>query len=161
MRPLLLSFLLIPFLSGAQELKTDSLTGKYMITAVIPVDSLNKENLFAKAKEWIALTYRNANDVVQLSDKDAGKIICKGGFSTNLFLKQGWLMYTLILEFKDNRFRYTYTDFAYYSNGSGAMDFESKSLGFKKKLFKETEDDVKLNTKRLIASFKDKSSDNW
>ncbi len=48
--------------------------------------------------EWIATNYNSAQDVVQLSDKENGVIICKSNFSTNIFIKTGWISHTLTLK---------------------------------------------------------------
>lgn len=132
-----------------QTLKLDSITGKYQSTGIIIVDSLKKDALFLKTKEWIALNYKSANDVIQLADKESSKIILKGNFSTNMFMKEGSLEHTLILSFKDGKLRYSYTDLSYYSSGSGKMNFES-NMAFKKKIFATTEEDISSS----IASLK-------
>lgn len=133
--------LIISFQSFGQAITINEETGKYTKQEVIEFDSISKDELFNKAIEWITLNYNSANDVIQLSDKETGKIILKGNFSTNLWWKQGWIRHTLILEFKDNRFRYTYTDLSYYSAGSGEVSFEGKMAG-KKKALAETEENI-------------------
>ena len=126
------------------------------------VDSVKKDQLFSKAKEWIALNYKSANDVIQLVDKETSKIILKGNFSTSLFLKQGWIGHTLVLDFKDGKFRYSYTDFNYYSPGSGSMSFESSMMS-KKKVIKTTEENIESSilslNKYLMAQ--SKTNNNW
>lgn len=156
-RQLLLFLIFFAFTTAyGQSLKLDSLSGKYQSTGVVQVDSLKKDVLFLKTKEWITLNYKSANDVIQLTDKENCKIILKGAFSTNMFMKEGWLEHTLVFDFKDGKFRYSYTDFSYYSSGSGKMNFESKSLGFKKRIFATTEEDISSS----IASLKKYLSDN-
>lgn len=130
--------------ASAQTLELDATTGKYKVQAVEELSQdLTKDQLFAKAKQWIALNYKSANDVIQLADENEGKIICKGNFPTDMFMKKGWIEHTMVLDFKDGRMRYTFTDFAYYSPGSGKLNFESKSLGGKKKMYAETEGNIK------------------
>lgn len=146
----------------SQDLEIDKETGKYTHQQIIQVDGINRDQMFSKALEWIALNYNSAQDVLQLSDKESGKIICKGNFATNLFMKDGWINHTLILEFKENRYRQTYTDFSYYSTESGEMRFESKNLGFKKKIFKTTTENIEASTENLKQSmFEITSEDDW
>ncbi len=128
---IVVSFLLFSATTFGQTIKLDSLSGKYQSEGIVHVDSLTKESLFSKAQEWIALNYKSAQDVIQLADKENAKIILKGNFTTSMFMKEGYIGHTLILEFKDGRFRYTYTDFSYESMGSGKMNFESKNLEIK------------------------------
>ena len=40
--------------------------------------SLTKDILFVRANEWFAIKFVSANDVIQMIDKDAGKIVGKG-----------------------------------------------------------------------------------
>jgi hypothetical protein len=139
---IVVSFLLLSATTFGQNIKLDSLSGKYQSEGIVHVDSLTKENLFTKAQEWIALNYKSGKDVIQLADKDNAKIILKGNFTTSMFMKEGYIGHTLIMEFKDGRFRYTYTDFSYESAGSGKMNFESKNMGFKKKIISKTEQNI-------------------
>src|SRR5262249_31951236 len=145
---LALSILLSTTIFG-QTLQLDSLSGKYQSQGILQMDTLKKDLLFAKAKEWITLNYKSANDVIQLADKESSKIIVKGNFKTNMFMKDGWISHTLVLDFKDGKMRYIYSDFTYYSSGSGTLAFESKSLGFKKKIFKETEENIQSSIEGL------------
>lgn len=126
---------LVYLMASGQTIEFDDITGKYQAQSIIQMDTLKKDLLFTKAKEWITLNYKSANDVIQLADKESSKIIVKGNFKTFMAMKEGRLGHTLVLDFKDGRIRYTYSDFSYYSSGSGEIAFESKSLGFKKKIF--------------------------
>jgi hypothetical protein len=132
-----------------QSLKLDSLTNKYQATGVVIVNSATKEILYTKTKEWIALNYKSANDVIQLADKETCKIILKGTFPTTMFMKEGWLEHTLIFDFKDGKFKYSYTNFSYYSSESGKINYESPSLGFKKKIIAATDEDISSSISSL------------
>lgn len=159
---ILLVFILPKVLMG-QGLKIDEETGKYTKRATVEIDSMAKVQIFKNAVEWIALNYKSANDVIQLKDEEGGKIILKGSFSTGLFMKQGWIRHTLALDFKDNKFRYTYTDLSYFSTGSGEVLLESKNLYNKKKAWLETESQIDksmLSLKEYILKNK-KIKDNW
>lgn len=160
---LLLPFFHLPFLTTGQTIEKDKETGLYATSGVIQVDSLAKDALYSKALEWISLNYKSAKDVIQYSSKEEGKIICKGNFMTSMFLKEGWIEHTMTLEFKDNRFRYTFTNFSYYSSGSGRVAFEGAMMS-KKKIIATTEEKIKNNLDDLTAYFKKASSgksDKW
>jgi len=156
MRKFFLAVFMLAALSGFSQdkvkLSLNEKTGKQEITDVLTVDSVKRDVLYSRALQWIALSYRSAQDVIQLSDKENGKIICKGNWSSNFMLKKGIIEHTLVLDFKDGRFRYRFTDFAYDSSGSGKLDFESRSLGFKKKLFAEAEDNAHSMVLRLFST---------
>lgn len=142
----------------SQELTLNE-TGLYTSQQVIKTDEQDAEILFNKCMEWIALNYRSAQDVIQYSDKENLKIICKGSFITNLFWKSGFIPHTLSLEIKKGRFRQTYSDFSYVSDGSGKIALESKNLAFKKKILKETSSQVNSATNNLKEYLNTKDSD--
>lgn len=122
----------------AQKIEIDDKTELYTKQGVIDIENTSKSDIFNKAVEWLTVNYKSAKDVIQLKDNEAGKIIIKGTYSTSLYMKKGWIHHTLVLDFKDNKFRYTYSNFAYYSTGSGEVAFESPMMG-RKKALKETE----------------------
>lgn len=64
MRKLLLLFIILPFLSNAQEkMKVDSITNKIYLSAVREVP-LNKEEIQKKVKYWIATHFKSAKNVI-------------------------------------------------------------------------------------------------
>ena len=142
----------------SQELTLNE-TGLYINQQVITTDEQDAEILFNKCMEWIALNYKSAQDVIQYSDKENLKIICKGSFITNLFWKSGFIHHTLSLEIKEGRFRQTYSDFSYVSEGSGKIALESKNLAFKKKILKETSSQVNSATNNLKEYLNTKDND--
>ncbi len=142
-------FTLFSINTFGQNIIKDSISQKYEASEIVKLDSLKAEVIFTRAKEWISLNYKSAKDVIQLADKESLKIIVKGNFSSTLFMKEGFISHTLVLDFKDGKMRYTYSNFSYYSTGSGSMDFESKNLGFKKSIFKSTEKDIKTSIDSL------------
>ncbi len=154
-------FAFTPFFIKAQTIAVAPETKLYATSAVVPVDSTSKDLLFTRAVEWVSLNYKSAKDVIQLSDKESGKLICKGNFKTSLFMKEGWIEHTMILEFKDNRFRYTFTNFAYKSSGSGTVQFEDSMIG-KKKVIGTAEEKVADSVKSLSDHLKKaKATDKW
>lgn len=151
---------------SAQSIELDATTGKYQTQSVEELSSeLSKDELFDKAKQWIALNYKSADDVIQLADKENGKIICRGNFSTNLFMKKGWIEHTMILDFKDGKMRYTFTDFVYTSPGSGDYPFENKwTKGYRAKAHAETEANVRgsvASLKEYVTGAAAASDSNW
>tara|TARA_R110002050_G_scaffold7172_3_gene28219 strand:+ start:441 stop:953 length:513 start_codon:yes stop_codon:yes gene_type:complete len=77
MKKLILILFFIPLMSFGQSInKTND-----GYTEVVEVE-LTKQQIHQKLNEWIAFTYKSANDVVQLNTED--KIILKGNFRVNL-----------------------------------------------------------------------------
>lgn len=140
-KTILILFAITPILVLSQEIKVNEESEKYEYQQIIELEGKSKNELFDKTKEWIALNYKSAHDVVQYESKENGKIIAKGNFVSSMFGKKGWVRHTVIFDFKDNKMRVTYTDFSYYSSGSGDMPFEQKMFS-KKKLIKNTKKNI-------------------
>jgi len=77
--------------------------------------ALTKNEIYDLSLEWVAKTFIDSREVIELKDKDNGKVIGKG--LTSFRGKVGWFSadipcrFTLILEAKDNKYRTTYTNF--------------------------------------------------
>ncbi|MDV7187923.1 DUF4468 domain-containing protein [Lutibacter sp. TH_r2] len=96
---LILSFLLINTIVFSQT-TNDNKNGYYEI---IKVDSLSKEQIYKRSKEWIALNYKSANDVIQFDTTD--KIIVKGIFKIPYLTYEHTYNHSLIVSFKENRYK--------------------------------------------------------
>jgi len=76
---------------------------------------LTKSEIYDLSLEWMARTFFDNKEVIELKDKDNGKIIGKG--ITFFKGKIGWFSanipcrFTLIVEAKDNKYRTTYNNF--------------------------------------------------
>lgn len=117
MKNLLTTAILALCVAGAtaQELQMDSTTGKWMYRGIVKVDSVGSSELFDRANVWIARSYRSANVAIQYSSKEEGKIVAKGNW-LGVFGESS--EHVIIIETKDGRLRYTYTDFvSVYTSG--------------------------------------------
>lgn len=89
--------------------------GKEEIQEVVELQK-SKLDLFSSAQEWIAITFGDYKSVLQFEDKETGKIIVKGISKIEhngidlLGDKTESLHFTIIIEFQDNKYRYTITD---------------------------------------------------
>ncbi len=77
--------------------------------------NLNKNEIFDRSLEWVAQTFNDSKAVIELKDKETGKIIGKGisSFIVNSGLASVPIpcKFTLKLEAKDNKYRATYDNF--------------------------------------------------
>ncbi|BCS94523.1 hypothetical protein DSLASN_01550 [Desulfoluna limicola] len=68
-----------------------------------------KDQIFDKCLEWMAQTFVSSKAVIELKDKNNGKIIGKG---VTEFVRGGLATipcrYTIIIDIKDNKYRTTY-----------------------------------------------------
>lgn len=89
----------------------DKESGAVKYSEVVQVDGATKDQLYERARKWIATTYRSAKDVNQYESKDAGEVIGKGYF--DFIFDRGWFSsrpltaYHIIdIRVKDGRFKY-------------------------------------------------------
>lgn len=167
MKYLIALFALVSLCASAQtRLPMDSATKQYSYSEVVIVDSTSKDELYLRAKEWFANSFKSANDVLQMDDKEAGKLIGKG--NTDIHVKSVGLTVPVMLKFtvkvtaKDNRYRYEITNLIYrnYANEYNlnptdvpAEDFQFKN-GKATKMQQQYIDQTDATVKALIASLK-------
>lgn len=78
-----------------------------------------------------------------------------------MFLKEGWIKHTLTVEFKNNKYRYSYDNLSYYSPGSGEIAFEQNMVS-KRKLIEKTEEKINESIKSLTSFLSNSpKTDNW
>ena len=93
---------------------------------------LTKNEIYDISLEWMARTFFDNKEVIELKDKDNGKIIGKG--ITMFSGKIGWFSanipcrFTLMVETKDNKYRTTYNNLVglYGENQSRPEPLEQK-----------------------------------
>lgn len=62
----------------------DSITGEIIYSGIVEVDSINSQELYVRTHAWFTHSFGSAQNVIQLDDKETGKIIGKGNaFVTN------------------------------------------------------------------------------
>jgi hypothetical protein len=110
--------------------------GKIVYTEIVNIDSsLTQEQLYLNAREWFARSFRSANDVIQMDDKDAGKLIGKGNFVIpgGMYLADGRVRFTISVFTKEGRYKYEITDFVHIANDNtysgGNLENEKPDCG--------------------------------
>lgn len=131
---------------------------------IIEVNSIEKDKLFEVLNDWTAITFNSANDVIQLSDKDNGKLIIKGvkNYSLGRLLYNcydGFISFTLKIVVKDNKYRITILQLKHNSmnNNSCSLGLITKAELFKPKGFAKREKnkiwkDLKVKSSELNKS---------
>ena len=110
----------IPLVSFGQEFKYQN----NINSVVFEVDSTSASDIHNKALSAIANLYNNANNVIQLNDKDSNKIIVKGKstititnpikamYPKNKYISETMELFfdnTINIDSKDNRYRIVYS----------------------------------------------------
>ncbi len=140
MKLLFMILAFLPILSIAQKNKKDKsksdasvqkesimplVDSQVVYTEVIKIDSVNKDELYNRAKRFFVSTYKSANDVIQLDDKENGQIIGKGIIVVNYNMgiagyQKTNVYHTITITAKDGRYKYEIKDLIvdYYSSGT-------------------------------------------
>ena len=90
--------------------------------SVVTVDSnISQNDLYFRAREWVALKVNSVKDVIQMDDKDAGMIIFKPSITargSSAGGGAGSIEFTFKIQVKKGRYRYSVTNF-YHKSSSG------------------------------------------
>lgn len=121
---------------GQATLEKDSTTGKFMYRRVVGIDSLTADQLYERARQWLARAYQSANSVIQYDSKDEKKLIGRGIWTSvaySINKEKNW--HSVIIECKDGRVRYTFTDFIRetYDATLGRQEKPLETIKFMKK----------------------------
>lgn len=128
-------------------LPMDSARGSVAYTQVIKIDSVNAAQLYAKAKIWIADEFRSAKDVIQFDDKELHTVIVKG--VDQFYIKglvgnnepAGWINFSMKIECKDEKYKYTISDFVIESTwGTKRIEDYKGTKGQKQNAYKQVND---------------------
>lgn len=143
MKQLVYALICLPFFAYSQ----------LSLEKIVEVDSTSSGVLYNRAKSYVAKHYDTLDQVINLDDKDAGTIILNLNFKYNCTLSTGFatysgnISYTLELFFKDNRYKYRFSNFKHHTEGiitdaeEHPKDFRYKS---EKRYFNKLWKDIKI-----------------
>lgn len=111
---------------------------------VINADGKTVAQIYPIVKSWIAISFKSANSVIQMDDKESGVFICKGNFSyrapggfTYRYI-DGIVEFMLKVQIRDGRFKVTLSDFAHKSLDSMCASTWSFGLITDREKYKES-----------------------
>lgn len=139
-----------------EELELNPVSNKYWNKGVFAIEGVKKSLLYEKSLSWINTNYSGSSSVI-ISDEMTGAIIAYGcgNFDSQMFFKKNaCYFHTIILEFKDESFRYTYTDFSFYSKSSGDIPFELENVIGRKNMRRAASANIKSGMDDLIRFIK-------
>jgi hypothetical protein len=164
MRQILMLTLLLPLFSIGQDLPKNS-EGRIEYASVVTVDSASADQLYSKAKLFIAEMARSAKNITQLNDDATHTILIKGLFPIYYTsLKKEWpygdVRAMVKVECKDGKFRYSITDLwheyekAQYNYSGGPLESDKPACGTLL-MTKKVWENVKENADKEIRSYID------
>lgn len=108
-------------------LPIDSTTSKISFVEIVKVDSLNKDQIYNLSRQWFSQTFKSAESVLDLEDKDNGQLIGKGFSDIDLGKVVVKMWYTIQLFSKEGRYRLCITNITYetYAINAGTTYFPS------------------------------------
>lgn len=116
------------------------------IQKVIEFKDASKDNIYNGSRQWVAQSFKSAQDVIQMDDKESGIIIAKGNMKypcTGSWWCSGYenmlVKFTLKIESRDGRARVTFSDIVRYTPASYTAGFRTP----------ESEDKIANYTKNL------------
>lgn len=167
MKLILITILLIPYFSFAQEIKfpINSETKKIEYSDLIMVDSTLSSNvLFSRAKEWMVGAFKTPSDVIQLEDQSSGVIMAKGSIplKDQTFKKNGHISFTMKIQVKDGRYRYWITDLEHFTmsrmQNGGSLSNDNPSVEpayMSAKTWAQIKDEASVSIPKFIVSLND------
>ncbi|MEO6136651.1 MAG: DUF4468 domain-containing protein [Ginsengibacter sp.] len=160
MSKLFLLFSLLPIFAFSQ---TDSLqknsNGQYEISEIVNVDSSSKDDLYSRAKKFVAINFKSGKAVTQLNDDNSKTVVGKGVETMKIKISIGSpvyqpMDYTFTILCKDNRYKYVISDFLFYNTGdlNTTKALEDESYWLKNKQSKKMWLDIKHQTTKQMNS---------
>lgn len=156
MKQFLLLVLLLPLMCFSQDIPTKD--GKVFYEQVDSLDGIAKAELFNRSKVWFVNTFKSANAVLQLEDKETGNLMGKAITNYeagNLFSgpSTSHVHYTININVRDGKCRIQLYDL-YVSNTSNAITYTPEYLLKYPKMNRKKIEHVDACAKELLAEYR-------
>lgn len=158
MKKITLFLLLFSALSVSAQLRERfpfDASGKIVYSSVIEDEGQSKDELYLKTKYFFVNTFKSANNVIQMDDKEAGILIGKGSQRIMVDLKKVSVpvdvLFTIQIEIKDGKYQYKIYDIT-FDNSAG--EFASEEM-FSKENEKEYLK-AKKEARAIVDQYRDK-----
>lgn len=146
------------------EWPLDSNNKEILFSEVINVDNASAQELYSRAKLFVAYAYKSGKSVTQLNDDEAKIILIKPltkVYQKDFFVNESYFVqYQVKIECKDNRYRYSFEGHSILipSRNSGTelsySFLEKKPAIFSKKSWADVQNQAILTTKSIIGILK-------
>jgi hypothetical protein len=112
------------------EVPIDPRTEKLSFVETQEVDSVDQLELYSRAREWFARSFVSAKSVLEMDDKEAGKLIGKGFAKIPEMGKTHEMYFTVSVFVKNGKYKSEFTDIYYerQSYNSSRKIYETKTI---------------------------------
>lgn len=134
-------FLFATSTAFGQKMPVDNETQKITYTEVVELPGVKKDDLYSRAKSWYVTATGGTKLALELEDKENGKLLGKVNNSVKVknppmgVFEVGYVNYTITVICKDEKYKYTFTDFNHESGGvkdvTSSGPLENKKTGAK------------------------------
>jgi hypothetical protein len=153
--------------SLAQSLPVDPDTKLITYSEVVETPGVNKNELYVRANTWFTRTFKSAKSVLELQDKEAGKLIGKGLLSVMVKVPivgatdAGTVATTITILCKDGKYKYVIDNLSHerpygpnteYWVSAGALEKEKPEAGMMRRPNKKEWNDIKTAIDKDIMS---------
>lgn len=99
--------------------------GRACFQEVVQVEGATAVDLYGRARFWAAKTFVNPKNVIQLDDPTLGRLVLKGSVPESFGMTEKvWFRFTLAIEAKDGRYRWTLDQLEYMGEGVSGEPIE-------------------------------------
>lgn len=164
---LLSAFSLAILTAKAQDMPVDPDTKLITYSEVIEVSGVSKNDLYVRANTWFTRTFKSAKSVLELQDKEAGKLIGKGVLPIMIKVPimgatdAGYVGATVTIMCKDGKYKYVIDNLSHskpygantqYWVDGGSLEQEKPKVGMMGRPSKKEWNDIKEATQKDILS---------
>lgn len=149
--------------------------GRINFTEVVTADSMSADQLYSKARLFIAHAYNSSKDVTQLTDDETKTILIKAITKRSVIKllgiakEYGYVAYTLVIQCKDGRYKYEIKDLVHKHHMAEGVDGglleQELGKGFSKKAWQSVKEQSYAELRLIEVSLKkfmiEKRNDNW
>jgi hypothetical protein len=153
--------------SYSQIMPIDSSTKQITYQGVDTINGKTKLEIYSAIRGWVATAFINSKTVIQMDDKEAGKIICTANIPVSFLNRKsepyqdaGYVKFVLTLLIKDGKYKFIFNDFIHiwenrttgnlkYDSSGGKLENEKPDCGTMS-LGKSNWDSIKNQTHNTI-----------
>lgn len=101
--------------------------GRYHLQEVVQVDGVSADELYSRARLWVAEAWKSAPDVTKYDEEN--RVIIKGLITAKYTVGTKDVRVTTRIETRDGRYRVAFSDFLVVFPGYGDYAIEKKGYG--------------------------------